>query len=291
MRRKVFAFLYATGLLFSCSDDVDVATESIRSLAEVAAENDAEIHEFLQTHFYNYEAFNNPSEEFDFRIQIDTLAGENRDKIPLAHSVTPIHVRVSASEFLLADRDEEVTHTLYYLVARQGTGESPTVADSVFLRYEAKLLDGTTFDASRNNPTGFDLAELQGPAPVQESAGFFSETFHESLRGLAEGIPQFKVGEEPTNNGDGTVEAKDYGVGLLIFPSGLGNFYGTVAGVPPYSPLLYTIDLFKINPTDHDKDGVPSIEEDVNANNYLHDDDTNNDGTPDYLDPDSRGTL
>ena len=39
------------------------------------------------------------------------------------------------------DDGNMIEHTLYYLIARQGTGENPVVADSVLVRYTGNLLD------------------------------------------------------------------------------------------------------------------------------------------------------
>ena len=69
------------GFLFSCAsdDDLDPILVPPRSLTEVESENDEEIRDFLQTHFYNYEEFENPPMDFDFKIVFDTIAGDNSD--------------------------------------------------------------------------------------------------------------------------------------------------------------------------------------------------------------------
>nr|WP_299384073.1 FKBP-type peptidyl-prolyl cis-trans isomerase [Allomuricauda sp.] len=330
MKHGIFVLLFGVLLFASCSNDDDGPDIEIvppRLLAEVSAENEAEIREYLQTHFYNYEQFESPSADFDFRIKIDTIAGANADKRPMAEFVREATITVSDFEFLLDQDEDDIPHTLFYLSARQTFEQLdmdrvecpecfPSVADSVFVRYEGRLLDGSTFDSARNNPVWFDLARLQD--------------LTQGFRGFSEGIPNFKIGGDPIDNNDGTVSVEDYGVGLIIFPSGLGNFNRVNADIPQYSPLMFTIDLFTLNQTDHDGDGIPSILEDVNQNGFLYDDntdadtepatvafanfqdsdddgdgvstrdeitvdgeikipypDSNNDGTPDYLDPDT----
>ncbi|WP_190811657.1 FKBP-type peptidyl-prolyl cis-trans isomerase [Flagellimonas sp. S3867] len=324
MKHGIFVLLFVTVLFTSCNNDDDsgpnVITVPPRLLAEVATENDEEIREFLETHFYNYEEFAAPPAGFDFKIKIDTIAGANADKTPMMDQVEAIDVKVSSFEHLLSEEETDIPHTLYYLSAREGIGSSPTVADSVFVRYEGLLLDGLSFDASLNNAVWFDLARLQD--------------LTQGFRGFAEGVPNFNAGGTITENGDGTVTVDGYGVGMIIFPSGLGAFEAVSGPIPQYSPLIFNIDLYTINPSDHDNDGIPSILEDLNGNGYLYDDntdaqseedagltvrfanfqdadddgdgvstrneisddndniiipfpDSNNDGTPDYLDPDT----
>ena len=58
--------------------------------------------------------------------------------------------------------------------------------------------------------------------------------------------------------------------------------------------LLFYIDLYDIvKDTDHDNDGIPSINEDVDGNDDPRNDDTDADGIPNFfdLDDDGDGTL
>ena len=79
-----YAYLLIAGLIIisSCKKDDDSPGEVIppRTLSEVAIEDDAEIVEFLQTHFYNKEEFDAAVEGFDFKIKFDTIAGANSTK-------------------------------------------------------------------------------------------------------------------------------------------------------------------------------------------------------------------
>jgi len=266
LKRIVGIFLML--LLLACSNDDsgDFVAVPPRSLAEVEAEDDAAIIEYLQTHFYNYEEFQNPPVDFDFKIVLDTIAGENADKIPLSDQVSSETRSVQAGEFFL-DSDETLDHTFYYLEAREGVGSNPSVADSVYVRYRGSLLSGIPFDGSDNVPIWFDLAQLQGP--------------QQGVRGFSEAIPYFKSGGEVTDNGDGTFTVDEYGVGLLFVPSGLGYFNVPAGSIPPYSPLIFEVDVFTLNETDHDQDGIPSIMEDVDGDGYLYNDNTDEDAERD----------
>ena len=249
------------GFLFSCAsdDDLDPILVPPRSLTEVESENDEEIRDFLQTHFYNYEEFDNPPMDFDFKIVFDTIAGDNSDKEPLIDQVGSGTVVVTNDEFGLSD-EESVTHTYYYLVARDGVGENPTVADSVFVRYRGSLLNGTDFDGSFEIPVWFDLGAIQAP-----QAG---------ARGFSVAMPNFESGGESMDNGDGTFTVADYGIGAMFLPSGLGFFNIAQGDIPAYSPLIFTIDLWSFQKADHDGDGILSILEDVNGDGYLFNDNT-----------------
>lgn len=281
--KRILSVLYIAFLFLSCGDDDDdVMQVPPRLLSEVEPENRKEIITFLKTHFYNYEDFLAPPVDFDFKIKIDTIAGDNADKTPLIKQVDSAIINVSATEFSLTDGEEDIPHKYYYLNARFGVQEkvNPSVADSVFVRYEGKLLNGTSFDGSTTSPVWFDLARIQ--APLQ---GF---------RGFSEGMVNFKPGGNPIVNPDGTFVVEGYGVGMIIFPSGLGGFNTFQSSIPQYSPLIFLIDLFTINVSDHDADGIPSIQEDVNGNGYLYDDNTDEEDekvagfslTVDFLDTD-----
>ncbi len=263
MLKRICVVLFGIGLLAGCGEDdgIDVEILPPRDLDEVAADNDAEIREFLQSHFYNYEAFENPPAGFDFKIIIDTLAGENAGKIPLIEQVESVGITVTNEEMGLEEQPD-VVHTLYYLIAREGRGENPTVADSAFLTYRGTLLDNRDFDGSFAQPLWFDLARIQGPL--------------QGARGFAEGMPFFKASSDISTNPDGTVTSIDGGVGMIIMPSGLGYFNAPPTNaIPSYSPLIFFVELFIKEETDHDGDGIPSIQEDLDGDGYLYNDNTN----------------
>jgi hypothetical protein len=67
-------------------------------------------------------------------------------------------------------------------------------------------------------------------------------------------------------------------------PSALG-YYNDSRRVPAYSPLIFAVDLYTYNTTDHDGDTVPTHLEDLDGDNY-YDDDTDNDGLPNFRDDD-----
>lgn len=261
---RILGFFLLFVVLWSCkNDDDDDGVESVppRLLSEVAVENDAELKAYLETHFYNYEEFDNPPADFNYNITFDTIAGDNASKTPLINQVETKLITELSSTFGRTD-DEEVQHTLYYLSARDGVGESPTIGDNAIVLYEGSLLNGTLFDAS-TVPSS------------QYLSGF--------VRGYANGIINFNAGVGPMDNGDGTVSFEDSGVGAIFMPSALGYFDSPRAGsgIPAYAPLIFKVDVLSFEKdTDFDGDGIPSILEDVDGDGNLNNDNTDRETEP-----------
>ena len=276
---RIVVLLMLVVFAWSCKKDDDDPIEVVppRPPAEVKPENDAEIQAFLKSHFYNYEEFTDPPADFDFKIKIDTLAGENADKTPLIDQVKKDEVTVP-SKFLGLDEEGSTVQVLYYLIAREGVGGSPTVADSTFLKYEGSLLNGTLFDGTSD----YSWQHL----PV-------------FLRGYSQGLTHFKVGDDIVVNPDGTTNISNSGIGLIIIPSALGYYDVVRTNIPAYSNLLFKIDAgLYVKDTDYDGDGIPSILEDLNGNGYLNDDNTDFEDenktypytlTPNFMDRDDDG--
>ncbi|MRH99014.1 hypothetical protein GH721_00590 [Kriegella sp. EG-1] len=253
--KRIFYLLIIVIGITSCKndDDDDVTTVAVQTLAETIVTDNATITDYLNTHFYNYEEFENPDENFDYKIVIDTIAGDNANKTPLADFVASTTLAVQVTE-----EEGYVDHTLYYLVAREGVGTSPTIGDDAFVTYEGSLVDGTVFDAG-TTPTVFNLSGV--------------------VRGFGNGVIKLKSGTGPIENGDGTVSYEDYGIGMVIMPSALGYYSSSTSTlIPSYSPLIFKIDLLSyLADTDSDEDGIPNIEEDLDGDGNLNNDNTDAD--------------
>lgn len=268
------------GLIWSCKKDddgPDAVVVPLQSLSETAIENDAEIKAYLETHFYNYEEFDNPAADFDYKVRLDTIEGDNADKTPIIEMTTRLKtevINVPSSNF---DQDEgDVPHTLYYLEVSEGAGENPTIVDSLYLKYEGSLLNGKIFDSKIGSPVWFDLQ------------GTGTSTNPGVINGFKKGLPLFKSGDNIVLNDNGTFQVENSGIGVLFMPSGLAYFSGTQVG-PSYSPIIFKIELLVTNIADHDRDGVPTIFEDLDNDENLFNDDTDENGLPDYLDNDDDG--
>ena len=294
---NIYLFLIIT-LLFSCNKDDDDGEIEIRDYSEQVVADEQTIEEYLRTHYYNYEDFNSSNSfEVDIKVRIDSITDVTANKTPLFDQVKIKTINVSSSRGIGA---EKTPHNLYYIIAREGVVSKPSVVDSVYITYKGMLTDNHVFD-ERKYPVWLDLAN--------------------SLQGFREGVSELKSGEFRQNS-NGTIQYSSFGVGLFFLPSGIGYFENTTADIPEYSPLIFSVSLMTSNPTDHDNDGILSINEDIDGdgdpfyddtdndnlwnmydadddgdgtltineldkNNDQIIDDTDNDGIPDYLDPDN----
>lgn len=244
-------------LVVGCRND-DNGFDEIppRDRGEEAIAAEAELQEYLQTHFYNYEQFASPPADFDFNVVIDTIAGDNAGKTPL---IDQVQTKV------VADRaEEDVTYKLYVLRALEGEGNSPTFADSTLVTFEGRLLDGSLFDGSPN-PVWFDLTGV--------------------IDGFQQGLVEFSGATSSSSNPDGTVSFEGFGSGAIFMPSGLAYFnQPPSASIPLYAQLTFTFNVLEAVVADHDQDGIISIDEDLNQNGDELDDDTDEDGIPDFAD-------
>jgi FKBP-type peptidyl-prolyl cis-trans isomerase FkpA len=102
---------------------------------------------------------------------------------------------------------------LIYIETKKGSGPNPQSTDIVKVHYTGKLLDGTTFDSSEGkDPVEFPLNQV--------------------IMGWTEGLQLMKKG----------------GKAKLILPSALA--YGPKGGgpIPPYSPLVFDVELLDVKP-------------------------------------------
>jgi FKBP-type peptidyl-prolyl cis-trans isomerase FkpA len=103
---------------------------------------------------------------------------------------------------------------LVYKSLREGTGPSPTAADTVKVNYRGTLLDGSEFDSSyaRNEPAVFPLNRV--------------------IKCWTEGVQRMKVG----------------GKAQLTCPPELAYGQRAAGKIPPGSTLRFEIELLAINP-------------------------------------------
>ena len=250
--------------LSSCGSDDNNTTEpeELRDFLEQSITDDALLVDYLSNHFYNYEDFPR-ADDTEVTISIDTISGDNADKTPMIEQVQQLSVPIT-------DENGAVTnHTLYYLVAQQGSEleKKPSIVDSTYVSYRGELLTGTIFD-QRNTPIWFDNIRV--------------------VSGFRYGLQNFAPGTFSQDT-DGTISFRDYGQGILFMPSGLGYYSSPQGLIPAYAPIVFTVSVYTSNVADHDNDGVFSIEEDPDGDGNPLNDDTDGDGTPNLLDFDDDG--
>lgn len=252
-------------LLSSCDSNNNPPQTAVelRDYAEQFAEDDALLVEYLTTHFYNYEDFVGAGEE-EITIVIDTIAGDNANKTPMINQVQQISVPVTDTEGV------EIDHTLYYLIAKQGSRleDRPSIVDSVYLTYTGTLLDGTVFDRRINAPIWFDNIAV--------------------ISGFRYGLQFFAPGTSIRSE-DGIDTFLNKGQGIILMPSGIGYFGSSLGSLPEYSPLVFNVGIITTKQNDHDLDGVLSVNEDPDGDGNPFNDDTDNDGIANFSDADDDG--
>ncbi|MFD0963913.1 FKBP-type peptidyl-prolyl cis-trans isomerase [Pseudofulvibacter geojedonensis] len=309
---KAFLILTAIFIVVSCKKDESSTTANINLYVEQEPIDNAAIVEFLSTHYYNQEEFDNLSGDPSFHNNIkfytnevlaDIDANEDGDKDDTNDTVVGYdsngdgvidandddHTTTFTRTLLInlpADKlytktitlkdpttDEEVEHKLYVLNLNQGGGPvKPRFCDRAFIEYEGQTLSLYTFDEAVT-PIQLDLSS--------------------SVRGFSEGISEFNVAgnlDGISAEADGEYPFEDFGVGAIFMPSGLGYYANPVGTqVPSYSPLIFKVKVFAETQLDHDLDGVPTYLEDVNLNRDLRDDNLDEDTFPNYADNDDDG--
>ena len=284
MKNKLLVIFSLFVFVVQCKKDDDDDSFVIRDYNEQVQVDQELLENFMQTHTYNYEDFNN---QLNFDIK-----EYNSSKLSLLDLAKIQTIDVQNSE------GESISHNLYYIIAREGSNQNISIVDSVYVAYEGKLIDGFTFDKSKF-PIWLDMAN--------------------TIEGFREGVSKLKTGFYDENQ-DGTINYKSFGVGIFFMPSGIGYYENSTSTLPEYSPLIFSVKLMSHTDTDHDNDGIKSILEDIDGdgkpfgddtdgdrlwnmydsdddgdgiltideidkNDDLIIDDTDDDGVPDYLDP------
>ncbi len=262
-----FLIIIASVVIFSCRPDDDSGGAiELADRNEQQIEDSAELIEFLNTHFYNYEDFDfmNPESAANdtFQMTFGKIEGANADKIPLSSQVETRTITYFDTEY-----------TYYVLKLREGGGKEYTNADAVSLTYRGQLVeDLSTFD--------FKL--------TQQLIGLVS-----SIKGFQVGLDEFRTAEDIVEGSGGFLNARNGGIGAIFFPSGLGYYGLFQPGIPVYSELIFSFNVFDAIYQDDDNDGILSSLEDIDGDNDVTNDDTDSDGNPNFadFDDDGDGTL
>lgn len=257
-------FVLVTLIFFlsSCDSDNNSVAVEINDYSEQLATDNALLVDYLSTHFYNYQDFPR-SENKIVSIEIDTISGDNANKIPLIDQVQQISVPLTDANNAI------INHTLYYIVAQQGSEleRKPTIVDSTYVAYKGELLSGYKFD-ERVSPVWFDNASV--------------------VSGFRYGLQHFAPGTYSVNE-SGIIRFQDFGQGIIFMPSGIGYYASGLAAIPNYSPLVFSVSVYTTNESDHDNDGILSKNEDPDGDGNPFNDDTDSDGILNFNDIDDDG--
>lgn len=248
--KHVFYAITLGVILYSCGSDGNNSVTPFDHEAQAVKDNDS-IVKFLKGNYY--------------KDEVDSIK-------PLIDGETALIDDIRLKSRVVNEYD--IDYTYYYFVKEEGISAkgNPSVVDSVLTTYRLSSLDSSdklTKVQDLNSPTWFN--------PVSIIFG--------GVRGWVYGFKHFKGGENITNNGP--ITYKGTGKGFFLLPSGLSYRNG---GRLPNKILLYIVDLKDIvDETDHDGDGIPSINEDVDGDGRPWNDDTDEDRNLNFLDTDDDG--
>jgi FKBP-type peptidyl-prolyl cis-trans isomerase FkpA len=264
---KVVLFFFVLTNILACKDDESTSVYVVPYAEQEPIDNSAII-DFLTNNYFNEEDFISPVAGFNYNIEFSSDEFQGGYK----RSALINYLNTNLNGFTIQTKTidiDDVGHTLYVLKLQQGQGlAKPNFCDESLLSYEGLLLDNSIFDNALN-PIKLDLST--------------------TVRGFSESVSEFNTASTTIDNLDGTFTYNDYGVGAVFMPSALGYYQSGVSGISPYSPLIFKLKVFGATVLDHDNDGIPSFLEDLNGNNDLLDEDTDDDTIPNYLDNNDDG--
>nr|WP_294932733.1 FKBP-type peptidylprolyl isomerase [uncultured Flavobacterium sp.] len=294
---KYFFILLITGtVLVSCNkddDDDEVVIEPLRDYQAQYDTDKATIDEYLNTHYIL--VTQSPGNAEDMDVVINSIE-DPTTQLPImsykANVGTTVYPQLKSKNVDL----HGIKYQYYYLVLREGTGESPLNTDGVLASYNGSYLTNvpkTDKVPAYIKSTFFE--QVVYPQSVMDLAGV--------VMGWSETFPEFKTGVATVKPNDGTISYTDFGAGVMFLPSGLGYYSGASASIPSYSSLVFSFKLYKLQRLDHDSDGISDFDEDINGDGYVYDyrnltlypnasvnlDDTDKDGVPDFIDIDDDG--
>lgn len=121
-------------------------------------------------------------------------------------------VKVFFEENAKKDGVKTLPSGLQYKILTKGTGAKPKLTDVVVAHYKGTLLDGTVFDSSydRGKPVSFPVNGV--------------------IKGWTEALQLMPVGSK----------------WILYIPQDLGYGANAIGSIPPYSPLVFEVELISI---------------------------------------------
>ena len=261
---NTFTILMLTLLIIGCSSDDDSGGGGInlRDPQEVWSEDSLEIRKFLSNYTFTVEQ--NPVNSNLQTIVYDSIGESNSDATPIIDSPQLETIEIE---------QDGVNYEMFLLKIREGASSErhPKETDSTLVTFRAKTIENDLFNSSPN-PAWFDLAN--------------------EIRGYRLGLSELRGSTGFTENSDGTITFNDdFGFAAVFIPSGLG-FFGSPpvgSGLGAYPPLIVDFQLYKSVESDHDQDLIPTYLEDIDGDGLVRDEDTDRNGTPNYLDVDDDG--
>jgi FKBP-type peptidyl-prolyl cis-trans isomerase len=246
-KRVVFAILMATVVLFACSaggksenntkktnevNTVDATETSAQTSGVQRNKADADTSYSFGLILALMGDLNQIKLDYDYDELVqgfrDTVEG-NTPKFPVEEAYSKIQaaIAIAVQQMTEENKQKEAEYLskngarsgvittasgLQYEVITEGTGLRPTINDTVEVNYEGTLIDGTVFDSSyeRGEPIMFSLNQV--------------------IRGWIEGIQLMTTGSTYR----------------FVIPSNLAYGEQGNSSIPPYSTLIFKVELLSI---------------------------------------------
>jgi len=301
-----FIVLCSVVTLFSCNKADSPTVTPVRDFDVQYATDLATIETFLNTHYLEVNA-----------NQDVTMPKIEDGDTSHAAIMTLLNATVFPKLLFKEVTRNSKTYKIYYLKLREdyASGKAPSRVDGVLASYNGSFLqqvfkqtpkkdsNGNVILDSNGNPVLVDYVDpvTNSKVVILVNTDFEYNAYPTSFAGLdkliqgwSEIFPLFKSGVVNPASGNDPISYSDFGAGVMFIPSGFGYFnlgQTTTAGIeiPSYSPLIFSFKLYDVYQSDQDGDGVLSDDEDTNHDGLFTNDDTDGDGTQDYLDIDDDG--
>jgi hypothetical protein len=266
LRKFTISALLLIAMVSSCKKEDDGPTFVAADRTEQQVIDGDSLIGYLETHYYNSGTFETPGnyhiEQIIIKeLPIDEVTGDYLPMPDPDNNTLLIDAVLTRTTTYL-----DVEYVYYVLNINEGGGERPNFSDDVRVNYSGMMQNDELFD-STVNPVTFDLLNL--------------------IQAWRLVMPEFRASVgDPVIEPDGTVSFDNYGLGVMFIPSGLAYFASPPLGVTRYANLVFKFELYQTEINDHDVDLVPTYLEDLDDNGNVFDDDTDNDGIPNFLDVD-----
>ncbi len=259
-------------LFVACENDDDITVELVeaRDRTEQQLSDLDSLQTFLATHYYNSGFFETGTNHKYSDIVITPLPENGILPDPNNNTLLINAVETLTTEY------QDATYEYYVLKLNQGGGDAPKFTDNIRVRYEGSLVE--TLENFDEAVTPIDLS-LQSNGVTGGTIRAW-QLIMPTFSGIAEGDFTVSAGNVVYNN---------FGLGVMFIPSGLAYFSSATNGITAYSNLIFKFELLQVETEDHENDGVPSYLEDLDNDSDVTNDDTDEDGTPNFIDFDDDG--
>lgn len=267
--------LTLTIVFVSCEEDDGPTRQFVeRDRAEQQIADKDSLLAYLTTHYYNSSFFETGTNHRYSDIVITELPQDDEGNYLDMPDPDNNTLLIDAVETLTTEW-VDVEYEYYVLRLNDGGGVAPKFTDAIRYRFEGNILE-----------TEEVFQEIAAPEELNLQSDVFSGG---AIRAWQLVMPTFNSAASFSTDEQGITNYNDFGLGVMFVPSGLAYFSFPTLNIAAYSNLIFRFEVLQVEERDHDFDGVPSYIEDLDGDENVSNDDTDEDGFPNYLDFDDDG--